>query len=102
MCQVEGRYGSKMAPPRAVEEMVATYQREFGFDFDAFQPSELFERIRGEGPMLPSVPVGPSVEPVAAVASALISWVQIQNVTDKQCRCALYQTLSVVIAPGSG
>lgn len=47
VCQFEGHLCSKMAPRGAVEAMVATYQRDFGFVFDAFQPSELFERIRG-------------------------------------------------------
>ena len=48
VCQFEGRHCSKMAPPGAVRDMVDMYRRDFGFNFDAFQPAELFERIRGE------------------------------------------------------
>lgn len=48
VCQFEGRYCGKMAPVGAVQEMVDMYRRDFGFDFDSFQPAELFGRIRGE------------------------------------------------------
>ena len=48
VCQFEGRYCAKMAPTGVVQDMVDMYRRDFGFDFHAFQPSELFKRIRGE------------------------------------------------------
>lgn len=47
VCQFEGRSCSVMEPPRGVQTMVDMYQRDFGFDFWSFLPSELFERIRG-------------------------------------------------------
>ena len=55
VCQFEGRYCGEMAPPGAVRDMVDMYRRDFGFDFDAFTPAELYKRIEGDSLDIPEL-----------------------------------------------
>jgi hypothetical protein len=47
VCQYEGRHCALMAPPGAMEAHIKEYSEDFGFDFEAFSPAELFARLQG-------------------------------------------------------
>lgn len=46
-CQYEGRHCASMAAPGAMAAHLQQFRSDFGFNFDAFSPAELFARIRG-------------------------------------------------------
>lgn len=48
VCQYEGRHCALMAPPGAMEAHIKEYSEDFGFDFEAFSPAELFARLQGK------------------------------------------------------